>query len=338
MRFASIGASNAGSYAAAGKAVADSGAAMFKKQRETGPDYAGLSKVAMKTASDEKIAGMQAEAKLTNVAQNVYADQTQNAYKIKVFETKQDIKTKQRKAGGLAAIGKIAGAGFLAATDNTKGRERPKADRQSILDKFNADNKASNERYDAGVASVGEFKPSTGVSSGKATTGETTGSSVTGAGNLKPSETGQAYMKKLTASGMSKQQAAALVGHLKVESDNFQADTEYAPNAYGTKGRGHLQWTDTGNSGGRRTNFENFANSKGLSPTSFEANSQFLLSEMQGNHGNHWTNGGSMQGFLQTSNINDASSYLQNNFIRPGVPHTERRLQGAHAAFNNFNP
>ncbi len=129
---------------------------------------------------------------------------------------------------------------------------------------------------------------------------------------------------------------AALVGHLKVESDNFQADTEYAPNAYGTKGRGHLQWTDTGNSGGRRTNFESFANSKGLSPTSFEANSQFLLSEMQGNHGNHWTNGGSMQGFLQTSNINDASSYLQSNFIRPGVPHTDRRLQGAHAAFNAF--
>jgi hypothetical protein len=39
-------------YAAAGKAVADSGAKMFKKQRETGPDYAGLSKVAMKTASE----------------------------------------------------------------------------------------------------------------------------------------------------------------------------------------------------------------------------------------------------------------------------------------------
>ena len=336
MRFASIGGSNAGNYAAAGKAVADSGAKMFKKQRETGPDYAGLSKVAMQTASNEKIAGMQAEAKLTNVAQKVYADQTQNAYKIKVFETKEDIKNSRRKAGGLAAIGKIAGAGFLAATDNTKGRERPKADRQSILDKFNADNKASNERYDAGVASIGEFKPSTGATPGKATTGGTTGSSVTGAGNLKPSQTGQAYMKKLTESGMSKEQAAALVGHLKVESDNFQADTEYAPNAYGTKGRGHLQWTDTGNSGGRRTNFEAFANSKGLSPTSFEANSQFLLSEMQGNHGNHWTNGGSMEGFLQTSNINDASSYLQNNFIRPGVPHTERRLQGAHAAFNAF--
>ena len=56
MRFASLGGSNAASYAGAGKAVADSAVAVFKKQRETGPDYAGLSKVAMKTASDERIA------------------------------------------------------------------------------------------------------------------------------------------------------------------------------------------------------------------------------------------------------------------------------------------
>jgi hypothetical protein len=138
MRFASIGGSNAASYAAAGKAVADSGAKMFKKQRETGPDYAGLSKVAMQTASNEKIAGMQAEAKLTNVAQDVYADQTQNAYKIKVFETKEDIKNSRRKAGGLAAIGKIAAAGFLSASDNTKDRKYPTADRTAFDNDYKA--------------------------------------------------------------------------------------------------------------------------------------------------------------------------------------------------------
>jgi hypothetical protein len=340
MRFASIGGSNAANYAGAGKAVADSAARMHKKQRETGPDYAGLSKVAMQTASNEKIAGMQAEAKLTNVAQKVYADQTQNAIDIKVFNKGQEIKQKQRKAGGLAAIGKIAGAGFLAATDNTKGRTRPKADFASINDKYKADRDAlissQNSEFDAlgdGTTSSSNGG-SSGGDSGKVTKG---GTSSQGFGNIKPSETGQAYMKMLTESGMSKEQAAAMVGHLKVESDNFQADTEYAPNAYGTKGRGHLQWTDLGTSGGRRTNFENYAKSKGLSPTSFEANSQFLLSELQGNHGNHWTNGGSFKGFLQTTNINDASAYLQNNYIRPGVPHTDRRLQGAQIAFNNFN-
>jgi len=185
MRFASIGGSNAASYAAAGKAVADSGAKMFKKQRETGPDYAGLSKVAMQTASNEKIAGMQAEAKLTNVAQSVYADQTQNAYKIKAFETKQDIKASQRKAGGLAAIGKIAGAGFLAATDNTKGRERPKADFQGLLDKSKAERAAIKERQNTESDAFGPytpepFKPSTGDTPGKVTTGGSVASSTSG--------------------------------------------------------------------------------------------------------------------------------------------------------------
>ena len=342
MRFASVQSSgNGAKYAAAGKAVADSAANVFDVQRKTGPDYAGLSKTAMKTAAEERIAGMRAEASVTQAGVKAVAGMKQNAIKTEVFNKGEEIKNSQRKAGGLAAIGKIAGAGFLAATDNTKGRERPKADFQGLFDKSKAERAAIKERQNTesdalGIFTSEPFKPSTGVTSGKATTGGSTGSPVTGAGNLKPSETGQAYMKKLTESGMSKTQAAALVGHLKVESDNFQADTEYAPNAYGTKGRGHLQWTDTGNSGGRRTNFEAFANKNNLSPTSFEANSQFLLSEMQGNHGNHWTNGGSMQGFLQTSSINDASSYLQSNFIRPGVPHTERRLQGAHAAFNAF--
>ena len=338
MQFNSYRSSNASDYAAAGKSAADSAVKAFAIQRKSGPDYAGLSKVAMKTSADEKITAIKASARVAKAGIDAYSDVTKMGQKVAVVNDKIDRFKKQKMAGSLAAIGKIAGAGFLAATDNTKGRERPKADRQSVIDKFNADNKASQSAYDSAVDDLGELKPSTGVSSGKATTGGSTGSSVTGAGNLKPSETGQAYMKKLTESGMSKQQAAALVGHLKVESDNFQADTEYAPNAYGTKGRGHLQWTDLGTSGGRRSNFESFANSKGLSPTSFEANSQFLLSEMRGNHGNHWSNGGSMEGFLQTSNINDASSYLQSNFIRPSKQHahTDRRLQGAHAAFNAF--
>ena len=330
MRFASIGGSNAASYAGAGKATADSAAKMFAVQRKTGPDYGELSKVAMTTASAEKISSMKASQAVTNAATKAYSGVVQQGNKIAVFNKKNEIRNRQRKAGGLAAIGKIAGAGFLAATDNTKGRERPKADYSSI-------NEGYKQKRDALLSDYGNSSTGTDTSkkvdSGVSTTPTT---STTGAGNLKPSETGQAYMKVLTSSGMSKQQAAAMVGHLKVESDDFRADTEYAPNAYGTKGRGHLQWTDLGSSGGRRSNFESFANSKGLSPTSFEANSQFLLSELQGNHGNHWTNGGSYQGFLQTSNVDDASAYLQNNYIRPGVPHTERRLQGAHAALNAF--
>jgi len=337
MRFASLGGSNTSDYAAAGKSVADSAAKSFAIQRKSGPDYGGLSQVAMKTNSAEKIAAINASAKVAKAGINAYEGVTTTGQKIAVFNKENEIDLKQRKAGGLAAIGKIAGAGFLAATDNTKGRERPKSNLQGLLDTYNSDMAGLKDRQQTEFDAIGPYKPtkptSTGADSGKVTGG---GTASQGAGNIKPSETGQAYMKKLTESGMSKSQAAALVGHLKVESDNFQADTEYAPNAYGTRGRGHLQWTDTGNSGGRRTNFEAYAKKHNLSPTSFEANSSFLLSEMNGNHGNHWTNGGSMAGFLQTQNINDASSYLQSNFIRPGVPHTERRLQGAQTAFDAF--
>jgi len=127
----------------------------------------------MQTASNEKIAGIQAEAKMTQVAQKVYADSKINDYKIDVFNKKQELKQKQRKAGGIAAIGRIAAAGFLAASDNTKDRKYPTADRkgfdnayQADVKKLLADNKASRESIYAESDATSEalrnkFKPST---------------------------------------------------------------------------------------------------------------------------------------------------------------------------------
>jgi hypothetical protein len=335
MRFAAASGSNANDYAAAGKAVANSAAKSFAVQRKTGPDYGKLSQVAMKTAAEEKISSMKASSQVTRAGINAYEGVVQQGNKIAVFENAQDIKTKQKMAGGIAAIGKIAGAGFLAATDNTKGRERPTADLKGLYDSYKTKRTALKEKQTAESDALGTFqstpfKPSGGATPGKVTPGATV-SSPTDKSNY-----GNAYMQTFGNAGWSADQSAAMVGHLKVESDNFQADTEYAPNAYGTKGRGHLQWTDTGTSGGRRTNFENYSTTNNLDPTSYEANSGFLLSEMQGNHGNHWTNGGSYKGFLQTSSLQDASSYLQNNYIRPGIPHTDRRISGAQTALANY--
>ena len=178
MRFASLGSSNASNYAAAGKAVADSSARIFGVQRQTGPDYGMLSQTAMKAASAEKVAGINAEAELMNVAQDVYADQKKTAIKVDLYNTKEDIKNKQRKAGGLAAIGKLAGAGFLAATDNTKGRERPKADTKGLYDTYKADRDALKERQTGEVDALGtyvapEFKPTARTtSSGGGTPGK----------------------------------------------------------------------------------------------------------------------------------------------------------------------
>jgi len=174
MRFASIGGSNAASYAGAGKATADSAAKMFAVQRKTGPDYGELSKTAMVTASAEKISSMKASQAVTNAATKAYSGVVQQGNKIAVFNKKNEIKAKQRKAGGLAAIGKIAGAGFLAATDNTKGRERPKADRQSVLDSFKSKNAATKAKYDADSSALGDYtspSSSSGDSTGKVTGG-----------------------------------------------------------------------------------------------------------------------------------------------------------------------
>jgi hypothetical protein len=180
MRFASLGGSNTSDYAAAGKSVADSAAKTFAIQRKSGPDYGGLSQVAMKTNAEEKIAAINASAKVAQAGIKAYSDVTKTGQRVAVFNKKNEIALNQRKAGGLAAIGKIAGAGFLAATDNTKGRERPKADRQSIIDTFNTNKEAINSKYDADRKAIPEFKsavttPSAGTA-GKVAEGSTNGS------------------------------------------------------------------------------------------------------------------------------------------------------------------
>jgi len=138
MRFASIGGSNAASYAGAGKSAADSAAKMFAVQRKTGPDYGELSKVAMTTASAEKISSMKASQAVTNAATKAYSGIVQQGNKIAVFNKKNEIALNRRKAGMLGAIGKIAGAGFLAASDNTKDRKYPTADRTAIDNDYKA--------------------------------------------------------------------------------------------------------------------------------------------------------------------------------------------------------
>ena len=185
MRFASLQGGNTSDYAAAGKAVANSAAKTFAVQRKSGPDYGMLSQVAMKTNAQEKIAAIKASAKVTKAGIDAYSDVTRTGHKVAAFNNEQDIKASQRKAGGLAAIGKIAGAGFLAATDNTKGRERPKSDLQGLLDTHKSDMAGLKTRQQSERDSLTPFKPITsGGSAGKVTGGggDNSSSPLTGEG------------------------------------------------------------------------------------------------------------------------------------------------------------
>ena len=178
MRFASLGSSNTSDYAAAGKSVANSAAKSFEIARKTSPDYGELSKVAMKTQAEENIASMKASAQVAKAGINAYEGVTRTGQKVAVFNKKNEIDLKQRKAGSLAAIGKIAGAGFLAATDPDKGRTRPTADYTAINDKYKSDRDALISKQDAEIDAAGTGpNGSTSSSTSGSDTGKVTGGS-----------------------------------------------------------------------------------------------------------------------------------------------------------------
>lgn len=110
---------------------------------------------------------------------------------------------------------------------------------------------------------------------------------------------------------------------------------ELVPNRHGTRGYGHLQWTDPTPGTGRRTNFVNWAKSQGLDPSSFEANSGFLLHEMSSGGG--WNRGGSDAGFRKITDLNTASTYLHDRYIRPSEGSRNTRITLAQETLNQWN-
>lgn len=202
MRFAALSGSNTSDYVAAGRAVADSAAKSFAVQRKTGPDYGKLSQMAMKTQAEENVAGMAAASKVTKAGIKAYEGTVKQGNKIEVFNKGQEIKNKQKMAGSIAAVGKLAGVGYLASKDNTKGRERPKGDRQSIIDSFKASNAASNERYDDAAATLGELKSTvTGGSTPKKVTGGSTVASPTSPQSIQGMSDGWSRMSRVIKTG-----------------------------------------------------------------------------------------------------------------------------------------
>ena len=188
MRFASVGKSNGANYAAAGKAVANSAANVFDVQRKTGPDYAGLSMQAMKSAAQEKIAGLKAEQAVTQTGLKVVGDVATAKNKIEGYTKSADIERNSRKAGALGAIGKMVGAGYLASRDNTKGRERPKGDLQGMYDSWQTKHDGIKDRHKSESDALGDYKPGTfeasdstvGDGSGKVTGGSGSSSNLGG--------------------------------------------------------------------------------------------------------------------------------------------------------------
>ena len=113
---------------------------------------------------------------------------------------------------------------------------------------------------------------------------------------------------------------------------------EYSPNAYGTRGAGHLQWTDVPGGSQRRSQFIQWSKDNGFDPKSFEASSGFLMHEMRTNFNQSWTNGGSWEEFSQIGDVVEASRYLQDNYIRPNrsTANSAQRIQYGRDALSSW--
>ena len=152
MQFQSARNRNAGSYGAVGKSTADRAAKIFEVARKTGPDYGGLAKIGMATRSNERVAAMNAEAKVTNAGIKAYSQVDSTGKRVQVFNEKERIKNEFRKAGSLAPIGKIAGATVLAQDVGGKYPTRP--DKTAIFNRYKQTTSDIRDAEDAGFDAI----------------------------------------------------------------------------------------------------------------------------------------------------------------------------------------
>ena len=326
---------------------------VFEAARSTSVDHTAIAKESIKGRSLERRAAMKAEGKVAQAGLQAFAKTKDTKNRIDSAKKINDIKRPaKRMAGVVAGLGAISQAAVM-----NKNLKEDKAERLALRaeqDAINAKTTSMYESMNEGWKTIQEQlkgtlvdvdeSPSTPVSSGT----NNTGSSST---QVKPADSTSAlsssskstdnprmqYMQKLTSQGMTPTQAAATVGHLVVETGNFKYMEELAPNRHGTRGYGHLQWTDPTPGRGRRTDFTNWSKTQGLNPNSFEANSGFLTHEMTSNFNGSWNRGSSFQGYRQTGNMEDASTYLRQNYIRPSAGSEQRRINEGYRVLDEWN-
>lgn len=329
-------------FSQAGNAAADDAIKSFAAARRNSPDFGKMAQQAGAIRSKIKQEGINAAARVTRAGIQTAANVKENEINIKA---KQGLAKSKRKAGALAAAGKMFATAGQFGGEKRKKREisdtSPLDSRIKSLRSGAADLRTQAEGIDVTVPQSGSSTQNT--SSGE--TGSTNSSTVTSpsiststTSSGTDGSTAMRLMGDLTKDGYTPTQAAAIVGNAQHESANFTAHEEFSPNSYGTKGAGFFQWTNAGGSN-RRDNFENFARQQGLDPKSYEANTRFMMHELKGGAGNHWTGGMNDGGFRQINDLNTAVTSFQNNYLRPHKDHahTDRRLQYAQSALNQWN-
>ena len=312
-----------GNYAQAGKAAADDAVRAFAAARRNSPDYGKMAQSAQDIRSKVKIEGIKAATAVTKTG--IQAAGEVSSHKIKEG-AKRNLASAKRKAGALATAGKMFGtAGTFLGDSGRKKREVGTEDSYFNTQIEKAKQKAAELREQASNVGIEPATSQNTSTQGSSTNTQTQSSGESTSGNSGGSTSGNSggstamrLMSDLTNDGYTPVQAAAIVGNAQYESADFTAHEEFAPNSYGTRGAGFLQWTNAGGSN-RRTNFESWSASQGLDPTSYEASSGFMRHELQGGAGSHWTGGMNDDSFRQIGDLNTAVNAFQNNYVRPAA-------------------
>ena len=173
MRFAALQGSSTNDYINAGKAAADATVKGFAINRKTGPDYGELAQTGMAARSAEKQMAMKTGAQVTKAGINAVANVNKVAIKESGDAAVRKIGAKLRKAGAIAGLGRIAGAGYLASRDNTKGRKRPSglSAKKDIWNDYQNNLKGLEQQRDSAYT---PYKPLAPLESGNASSNSST--------------------------------------------------------------------------------------------------------------------------------------------------------------------
>ena len=330
-----------GNYATSANAVMRSSDQIFDAAMSAKPDFTKISKAAIKGRSLERRAVTKAEGEVASAGLDAFTKANYARMRADTAKKVEDIKRPARRmAGILGGLGTLAVTGSMYVQDKRDRAEDKKLKAESDARFEQSEQKMLDaiKNIHSGSDSSSEIPafvpPPMPELSGGSSSSSNSGTSNT---TYTPGETSMSYMRKLTSQGLSPVQAAATVGHLVVETGNFRHLEELAPNRHGTKGYGHLQWTDPKPGRGRRTDFTNWSAQQGLKPSSLEANQGFLLHEMQSNFNNSWNTGSSWDGFRQMNSMEAASSYLHKNYIRPSAGSEQRRINEGNRILTDWN-
>ncbi len=319
--------SNVASWAKAGRDAGNTYADISATTAKYSPKYGKLAELGIQARAKVKESAINAERKVRVAEKKAEGLIDRQNIAVDEFKSINESKRGQRKAGMVAAAGSAIALGLQ------KDTELPpvnKAIDYSAIEKFYESQTARNNADEAKIRA--DMKKDTTTATATTTTkpGSTSFKPVKGTGGVKLMNflVNQRGYKPVTA--------AAVAGNAAHESANFTAHEEFVPNAYGTKGVGFLQWTNADRSK-RRDQFESYARSQNLDPTSFEASAGYIDAEMKG--GSHWTGGMTTDSFKGIQDLNTAVTAFQNNYLRPAkaTANTGARLNYANQFLQQYN-